>query len=715
MRYVFVCWILCVGGISLADDPLETPDRSTTDKRHEALRTLNGYFPFKQVRDLDEWNVRQAEIKRRILVSQGLWPLPTKSPLNATVDGKVEREDYSVERVVFESLPGHFVTGSLYRPKAESGLMPAVLSPHGHWKEGRFYDAGEAGAVGQIDLGAETNKNAGRFPLQARAVQLARMGCIVFHYDMTGYADAVQLGHRPQQWDHLDTPDDWGFMSVQADLRLQNMMGLQTWNSIRAVDFLMSLDDVDASRIGVTGASGGGTQSMILGAIDQRIAASMPCVMVSTAMQGGCTCENAPLLRVDQGNIDIAAATAPRPLGLTAADDWTVELETKGYPDLFRIYEMLGVPENVNAVFHTQFKHNYNEVNRAAMYEFFNKHFRLGVNNIQERDFEPLSREESTVWSELRPEPTGDQVGDVHEQRLLAVATRDSDRQMKRLIPKASADLAEYRGVIGGAWETILGRRLDQVHGVVFEEDSQSNLNGIRITTGRLRNIPDSEQLVLRIFEAADGEASQPTVIWVADGNTAPGGDTVNVQVRSLVENGFRVLVPTLLGQDADDRETQRMWYQQKGDAGWHRFSGYTFGFNHCLFAQRTHDLLSVIQFVDKDDSVALVGIGATAGPLVVAACSQSPQAIDRCVVDLQGFRFADVKRHDQSMFVPGAVKYLDIDGLLSLCEPTTLLVVNGPSEVARQVYAIADGEAEIRASDKLPDMVELARWMQLD
>ncbi len=188
----------------------------------------------------------------------------------------------------------------------------------------------------QVEAGAETSLINGRYPIQARAVQLARMGCLVFVYDMTGNADSIQIEHRPAEWSHLDTKQDWGFMSVQADLRLQNMMGLQTWNSIRAIDFLLELDETDPNRIGVTGASGGGTQSMIIAAIDDRITAAMPCVMVSTAMQGGCTCENAPLLRIDQGNIDIAAAIAPRPLGLTAADDWTIELETKGYPDLVR-------------------------------------------------------------------------------------------------------------------------------------------------------------------------------------------------------------------------------------------------------------------------------------------------------------------------------------------------------------------------------------------
>jgi cephalosporin-C deacetylase-like acetyl esterase len=106
------------------------------------------------------------------------------------------------------------------------------------------------------------------------------MGCVVFFYDMVGVADSLPIGHRQ------------GFLDVQAELRLQNFMGLQTFNSIRALDFLLSLPDVDPQRIGVTGASGGGTQTFILCAIDDRPAAAFPAVMVSTAMQGGCICEN---------------------------------------------------------------------------------------------------------------------------------------------------------------------------------------------------------------------------------------------------------------------------------------------------------------------------------------------------------------------------------------------------------------------------------------
>ncbi|MDG1897569.1 MAG: acetylxylan esterase [Fuerstiella sp.] len=247
------------------------------DSRLDELRTLNSYFPFAPIENKQQWHQRQAEIKRRILISQGLWPEPTKTKLRATIHGRVEHDDYTVERVYFQSIPGHYVTGSLYRPKGKQGPFPAVLCPHGHWSDARFYDAGDVAARKSVASGAERFISAARNHIQARCVQLARMGCIAFFYDMTGNCDSIQIGHRPDKSDHLDTPEHWGFLSVQAELRLQNMMGLQTWNSVRAIDFLQELSDVDDKRIGVTGASGGGTQSMIIAAIDERITAAMPC------------------------------------------------------------------------------------------------------------------------------------------------------------------------------------------------------------------------------------------------------------------------------------------------------------------------------------------------------------------------------------------------------------------------------------------------------
>src|SRR5262249_5115197 len=154
----------------------------------------------------------------------------------------------------------------------------------------------------------------------------------------------------------------------------QNFMGLQTFNSTRALDFLLSLPDVDPARVGVTGASGGGTQTFILGAIDDRPAVEFPAVMVSTAMQGGCICEDCSYLRMGTGNSELAGLFAPRPHGMSAANDWTKDIERDGLPQLKALYKLLGAPDHVMAKAYLQFGHNYNQVSRELMYNFFNKH-----------------------------------------------------------------------------------------------------------------------------------------------------------------------------------------------------------------------------------------------------------------------------------------------------------------------------------------------------
>lgn len=687
-----------------ADEP------TNVDERQSRLRDLNGYFPFQPVASAEQWPARRAEIRRRILVSQGLWPLPPKSPLHPVIHGRVERDDYVVDRVYFESVPDHYVTGSLYRPKHASGPLPAVLSPHGHWQDGRFYDTGEEGIENELNSGAESFRVGGRYPIQARAVQLARMGCLVFVYDMTGYADSIQLAHRLSRLDHRDQQSGWGFMSVPADLHLQNMMGLQTWNSLRALDFLLTLPETDPTRIGVTGASGGGTQTMVLAAIDDRIAAAMPCVMVSTAMQGGCTCENAPLLRIGQGNIDIAAATAPRPLGLTAADDWTRELETKGYPELQGLYTMLGKPAQLTAVFHTEFPHNYNQVNRLVMYAFFNRHFELGHNEpIRERDFQPLSREEASVWTAEHPRPSGDRVGDRHEVELLRWATAESQRQMKRLVPESSAAWEEYRRVVGGAWETMLGRRLTEVGKVSFTKTELRDLGFATLRSGTLVRQANGE--TVSIVHIAPPATSVGTVVWGVDPTRPPAvnGSSLDPWIRAAVERGLTVIVANLIGADT---ESQRMLPTGSGSE-WQGYSGYTYGYNHSLFAQRAHDLLTTIHYARSLDlPVHLAGIGPTAGPVAAAAGSQALGQLASMIVDSGGFDFAEIDRYDHPMLVPGAMKYFGVDGLLSLCAPQRLLVI-GEQEwpVARQVYRAAGMGDQFTAKSALSDELQLFQW----
>ena len=642
------------------------------DSRLGAQKDLNGYFPFAPSATPEEWAVRAERVRRQVLVSQGLWPLPSRTPPNAVIHGRIERGDYSVEKVFLESYPGHFVTGSLYRPLGRSGPFAGVLCPHGHWNNGRFHDWGPDEVKNQIVQGAERFEIAGRYPLQARCAQLARLGCVVFHYDMIGYADSVQIEHRPGVREAMNTPENWGFFSPQADLRLQSMMGVQTYNSIRALDWLLEQPDVDPARIGVTGASGGGTQTFILCAIDPRPAAAFPAVMVSTGMQGGCTCENADYLRVGTGNIELAALFAPKPLGMSAAEDWTNEIETKGLPELKQHYAMLGAPDNVMAKALLQFGHNYNFVSRTMMYHWFNKHLALGAAEpIVEQDFQPLTIPELSVWDDAHAKPVG---GDDYERSLLRYMTEESNGQLAEIAPRSPEQLPKFREVVGGALDVLIGRGLPAAGAVAFERMTETDRGGYLEFTGLLRNAAAGEELPVVMFQPK--QWNKQVVIWIEEqgkGGLYGADGALKPTVQKVLASGAAVVAADLLFQGeftADGLSPAKASMVRTYNTPWGEFSGYTFGYNHPVYSQRVHDILSLVSFVrnhaDAPEKVHLIGLDG-AGPWVAAAAAQAGTAVDRLAVDSNGFRFAALTATDDINFLPGAVKYGDLPSILAL------------------------------------------------
>ena len=251
------------------------------DARNVDLRHTDFHFTMPKYGSLPEWEARKAQLRRQILVAAGLYPLHEKMPLKPLISGRIEREGYSIEKVALETMPGYYLGGNLYRPLHPKGKVPAILTPHGHWTYGRL-------------------ENSEGYSGQALGINLALQGYVAFGYDMVGYNDTLQTEHR--------------FTSPTYQLWSFTPLGLQLWNSIRALDFVESLPEVDGHRLAVTGASGGGTQTFLLAAVDDRVHAAAPVNMVSFIMQGGCPCENAPGLRVGTSNVEIAAMMAPRPM-----------------------------------------------------------------------------------------------------------------------------------------------------------------------------------------------------------------------------------------------------------------------------------------------------------------------------------------------------------------------------------------------------------------
>lgn len=663
-----------------ADIPRVLTDGSLpADARLGALKDLNGYFPWKPSASISEWKQRADYVRRQMLVANGLWPMPTKQPLNAVVHHKVDRDEYTVEGVILQTGHGLYCTGSLYRPKAPPrGKYPAVMCPHGHWANGRFYEHSENQFQQELNSKAESFPS-GKYLLQAICVGLARMGCIAFFYDMLGYADGAPL---PQQLTHgfskqrpeLSSPEKWGMFSAQSEMRCLNVVGLQTWNSIRALDWISSMDDVDADRIGVTGASGGGTQTFLLGAVDARPAAFFPAVMVSTSMQGGCTCENASYLRVNTGNVEITALMAPRPVAMSAADDWTVDLETKGLPELKQHYAMLGVPDNVQGKY-MKFPHNYNQPSRLMMYEFFNKHLNLGQQTpIVERDFKPLTQAEATVWDATHPapEPTIE-----NELKILRGFAEDQDQQLAALTPKDGDSLNRFRDVIGGAWDIIIGRRLPGKDD--FTQENKHKVEGDDLLKFRtlIRLTKHSEEIPTLFFLPRNW--NKHVAVWIADEGKASllkADGSPKPEVQQLIDAGVSVVLPDLLYQGEFVANGQPI-SQARRVGNSREFVGYTLGYNHPLFSQRVHDVLTMIAFCRfskyEPEGVHLIGLGKTSGPIAAAAAFQAGKAVNKVAIGTGGFRFDTLTDAYDPMLVPGAVRYGDVPGLLALVAPHPL------------------------------------------
>jgi len=292
-----------------------------------------------------EWEKRAARIRKGILSGADLLYPPAKCPLKPVIRDRRVYSSYTVENVAFESLPGFYVTGNLYRPTAERDSYAAVLCPHGHFPEpnggGRF-----------------------RPDQQIRCATLARMGAIVFSWDMVGWGESTQCKHT-----------DAG------------VLALQLWNSIRAVDFVSSLEGVDPKKIGITAASGGATQAILLGAVDPRVDVSVPVVMVSAHFFGGCDCESG--LPIHKGpyhqtnNAEIAALFAPRPqLIISEGTDWTRYTPEVEFPYIRGVYKLYGASSAVANVHLPNEEHNYGRAKRIPAYKFLAKHLRLSLDDV---------------------------------------------------------------------------------------------------------------------------------------------------------------------------------------------------------------------------------------------------------------------------------------------------------------------------------------------
>jgi hypothetical protein len=342
-KSIFSCFLLLVSTCLFAQKDQLCQGAFFTEKQGaDQLAALTH-----RMKSPKDWEQHADSIKKQLRKGMDLEVFPARTPLSARYRNKKVMDGYTVEAVVFESLPGFFVAGNLYKPAGnlEKKSLAVILCPHGHWDKPEDY---------------------GRFrnDMQLRCASFAKMGAMVFSYDLVGYGESQQLEHE-------------GPRGLQ----------FQTWNSMRILDFMLSLPEADPARVAVTGASGGGTQTFMLAALDDRVKLSIPVVMVASHFFGGCNCESGmPVHRsgnVVFTNAEIACVAAPKPLLLISdGKDWTKNNETVEYPFAKSVYKLYGKESLVDNAHFANEGHDYGLSKRLAAYLFLSKHLGMKISNI---------------------------------------------------------------------------------------------------------------------------------------------------------------------------------------------------------------------------------------------------------------------------------------------------------------------------------------------
>jgi len=672
-----VLFLLAIVGVAHAADVEDSRFAHPYDKDHPW-----DFSP--QFQSRDAWEARRDFLRHQALVAQGLWPEPTKTPLNPTIHGKIDRDTYTIEKAFFASIPGHYVSGNLYRPRNRSGKVPGILAPYGHWPDGRFWWRDDPGIDKEIKAGAEVDRESARSPLQANCAMLARMGCVVFQYDMVGYCDSTAIKHRE------------GFLDAEAILRCQSFMGLQTWNSIRSLDFLLSLPDIDAERIGITGSSSGGSQTMALNACDPRATAAFPMVMVSMNMQGGCVCENAPLYRVCTNNVELACLFAPKPEGMAAANDWTIDFLTRGLPEMKKIWGLYGAEAQVSGE-HYNFPHNHNLHARELQYNFFNKQFRLALPEpVKEVPPVLVPPKELSVYDEQHPRPSDE----VDAAALRKYMTHDSDQQLGAMSPE------QYAQAVRFALQAMVVDHKPSADECEFVGDTFTPPSGGGTWTGAIARRGSGERVPCKIIVPANWNKS--AVLW-AHPDGCKSLSTDNPSAKKLLDAGMAIVTIDWFGSEAF-KATSKPTTQprQRGNPN-PPYAAYTIGYERSVIANRVHDLLTAFgtaQTISKDGSIDVIAFG-ECGPIALLTCAVAEHHITRAAIDLNEFDFDRITSDNDPMLLPGALKYGGIFGFAPLIHRGQTLLVN-----ARHTgrFDLAKRNPAITIDDDQRD--RLAEWL---
>jgi alpha-beta hydrolase superfamily lysophospholipase len=607
----------------------------------------------------------QREVRQRLAEMWG--PFPEKrTPLNARRIGTIDRQDYAIEKIVFESRPAFFVTANLYRPREVQGRLPAIVFPLGHT------DNGKANPVYQ------------RFP-----ILMARSGFICLNWDPIGQGERLQLWDSGKRASLVGPGTrEHSALGRQCYLAGLNLMNYRVWDAMRAIDYLESRPDVDPARIGCAGTSGGGMETLQLAPFEVRIQAAAPSCAVATFRH-----KTEALLMADPeqnlyGNLgygidhpELLATVAPRAVLIGAATQDYVPIEgaRRTFEEIKPAFALFGSVEKV-ALAETNDKHTFNQELREATASWFVRWLAGSRKEVREQPAETLPDPElyCTRTGQVAESLGGETVFTLTRKRAEEIAPR-------RSLPSSSRQLEVYR------------RQIVESAKSMARLDLERREEGIHIP---VRAVGTGNPVVL-VAEAGKDDAA-----------------VLRDLVEPLLAAGRRVAGIDVRGWG----ETRPHMPDRKAGFSWDEFFAYrSMELGRPLFGQRLRDLLVTAPGAAGAGSWDLVGVGAGA---LLAAYAAAIEPRVRSVVVIGGmlsYRSViddPLYRQPLSAFLPGVIGAYEVRDILAAIAPRRLMAINAEDarrqpaaeavvtrefEWTRNIYRTAGADAAFRIVCRVP------------
>lgn len=484
---------------------------------------------------LSDWQQRQEKLRETLRDITGSFP--EKTPLNAEVLRTIEKDGYRVEHIVYESQPGFYVTSSLFIPEGLRSKAPAVIYVSGHTNDGYRSEV-----------------------YQHKILNLVKKGFIVFAIDPVGQGERLEY-YDPQTGESAvgGPTSEHSTPGAQALIAGSSQARFMIWDGIRAVDYLIARDEVDPQRIGITGRSGGGTQTALISAFDERIHASAPEAYITNYTRllqsiGPQDAEQNLPGGIAHGidHADLLAVRAPKPaLMITTTEDYfSIQGARETAQEVSEIYQVYGEAGNFGMA-EDGGGHGSTEKNREAMYRFFRKHLDHPGNSDDE-PVEILSEEE------IRVTTTGQVSTSLDGETVFSLNRREAENHSKSL-QTSREDLAGHLPRVLKSARKLSG----------YQEPTESSEP---VFTGRIQR---DGYVIEKYFIKGEGEYPLPYLLMVPDtpNNKAliylhPSGKAAEAseggEMEWFASRGFMVLAPDMIGvgetRPAGSGRLQREW-----------------------------------------------------------------------------------------------------------------------------------------------------------